>query len=65
MKKYGIKGYEATHNWSIDGKAFSEIGCSYYHHSNIIIVEEGFMTAKAEEKEVSSSNSKELENKHK
>jgi len=49
MKEYGISGYEATHYISYDDNAYSEMTCSYFHNSGMILVKEDFINAIAGE----------------
>jgi hypothetical protein len=50
MKEYGISGFEATHHISYDGTTYSEMSCTYFHNSGVILVKQEFISAIADEK---------------
>jgi hypothetical protein len=50
MKKYGISGYEATHHISYDGNTYSDMTCSYFQNSGVILVKQEFISAISDEK---------------
>jgi|LGVF01.1.fsa_nt_gb hypothetical protein len=50
MKEYGISGFEATHYISYDGNTYSDMTCSYFHNSGVILAKQEFISAIADEK---------------